>query len=44
MVKLLSGKQFEAIDSSNAENNSIFLDSADNIIKIKDNSGNVKVF
>ena len=39
MVKITNGKEFEAVASSAVENNSIFLDSSDNVIKIKDNSG-----
>lgn len=42
MVKIIGGKELEAIDSANAENNSIFLDASDDVIKIKDNNGNVK--
>ena len=41
MVKIIGGKEFTAMTSAEAENNSIFLDSSDNIIKKKDNSGNV---
>lgn len=41
MVKIIDGKEFEAITASNAENNSIFLDSSDNKLKTKDNSGSV---
>jgi len=40
MVKIISGKEFEAVDSANVDNNSIFLDSVDNILKLKDNTGN----
>jgi hypothetical protein len=36
-----SGKALTAIASTDAANNSVFLDSADNIVKVKDNSGNV---
>lgn len=42
MVKIISGKSFEAVSSTEVPNNSIFLDSSDNKIKIKDNSGNIK--
>ena len=41
MVKIISGKEFEAVDSANVDNNSIFLDSSDNILKMKNNSGEV---
>jgi len=41
MVKVIGGKAFQAISSANAENNSIFLDSSDDILKTKDNSGSV---
>lgn len=41
MVKIIGGKKFEAIASADAENNSIFLDNTDNLIKIKDNTGSI---
>lgn len=41
MVKIIGGKEFAAMSSTDAANNSIFLDSADNKLKKKDNSGNV---
>jgi len=41
MVKIIGGKELEAVTASNVENNSIFLDASDNKIKIKDNSGTV---
>ena len=43
MVKITGGKQFVACDSDDVENNSIFLDSSDNILKKKDNSGVISV-
>lgn len=44
MTKIVGGKGFEAIASSNASNNSVFLDSSDNLIKNKDSSGNILLF
>jgi len=41
MTKLIGGKEFIAVTATNVENNSIFLDTADNLLKLKDNSGNV---
>ena len=44
MVKIQGGKEFVAIASSDAENNSIFLDTSDDKLKQKDNDGSVKSF
>ena len=41
MVKILGSKQFVPMDDANAENNSVFVDDADNKLKFKDTNGNV---
>ncbi len=41
MSKIIGGKEFEAVSASSVDNNSIFLDTVDNVIKMKDNSGTV---
>jgi len=42
MVKNTGAVEFEACTSADVENNSLFLDISDNILKKKDNSGTVK--
>ena len=42
MVKIIGGKELEAVTAASVPNNSIFLDDADNIIKVKTNSGVVE--
>ena len=44
MVKIIGGKELEAVASTSAPNNSVFLDIADNAIKIKDNVGSILQF
>jgi len=41
MTNIIGGKEFIAVTAANVENNSIFLDVADNVLKIKDNSGEI---
>ena len=41
MTKIIGGKELGAVTAANVENNSIFQDASDNIIKVKDNSGTV---
>lgn len=40
MTKIQGSKEFEAMASADADNNSIFLDTSDDKLKLKDNSGN----
>lgn len=42
MSKIIGGKELAPVIAANVENNSIFLDVSDNIIKMKGSSGNVK--
>ncbi len=43
MTNIIGGKEFEAVTAANVDNNSIFLDTSDNILKLKDNGGNITV-
>ena len=44
MVKTQGGKEFEPMTSGDADNNSIFLDTTDSEIKIKNNNGATQSF
>jgi len=41
MVKIIGSQEYEPMPSANAENNSLFVDSDDNLLKFKDVNGNL---